>query len=377
MASANALVSSLLLLTLASSFPLLLQPCFSNANSLSNCNFDQILQFGDSMADTGNLIRQKPIGPLTPFARLPYGETFFKRATGRCSNGRLTIDFIANAAGLPFLNPYEKNDANFRNGVNFAVAGATALPAKVLAKTNITDPLTNSSLHVQIDWMYKKFNVCITVGDCSVKFKNTLFIVGGIGGNDYYYGSRSGKTLQELKIMVPEIIKAIMKGVKRVISFGAIRVVVPGILPFGCFPAYLTLYQTSNSNAYDNKDGCLKEFNSFAVYHNKKLQEAIRELKREHPDVVIVHSDHYRAFEWLLNHAVQLGFDGESTLKACCGIGGDYNFNLTRMCSAKVPVCANPNQFISWDGIHLTEEAYKRMAGQLIDEIFPKLQCSV
>lgn len=55
---------------------------------------DKIYQFGDSISDTGNLIREHPIGALSPYASLPYGETFFKKATGRCSDGLLMIDFF-------------------------------------------------------------------------------------------------------------------------------------------------------------------------------------------------------------------------------------------------------------------------------------------
>lgn len=94
---------------------------------------------------------------------------------------------------------------------------------------------------------------------------------------------------------------------QRVVSVGAIRVVVPGLFPIGCFPLYLSAFQTSNSTAYD-KDKCLKEINSFVKYHNGKLQEAIQELQREYyPHVVIVYGDYYHAFEWLYNHAVHLG----------------------------------------------------------------------
>ena len=72
------------------------------------------------------------------------------------------------------------------------------------------------------------------------------------------------------------------------------------------------------------------------------------------------------------------GFDAESAQKACCGTGGDYNFSLARMCGApRVPVCPNPSQVISWDGVHLTQAAYQIMAGWLIHDILPKLQCSV
>ncbi|KAK2969161.1 hypothetical protein RJ640_009920 [Escallonia rubra] len=50
--------------------------------------------FGDTISDTGNLIRESTGGACTVFARPPYGETFFKNATDRCSNGMLMIDYI-------------------------------------------------------------------------------------------------------------------------------------------------------------------------------------------------------------------------------------------------------------------------------------------
>ena len=44
------------------------------------------------------------------------------------------------------------------NGVNFAVGGATALPASVLAEIGVISPSTNSSLDVQLDWMSSFYN---------------------------------------------------------------------------------------------------------------------------------------------------------------------------------------------------------------------------
>lgn len=364
-------MSPLFLLTLASSCLLFLQPHPSNADSFRSCHFEQIYNFGDSISDTGNLIRQKPIvAGATLAAVLPYGETFFKRPTGRWSNGRLMIDFIAKASGLPFLNPYLEKEADFRHGVNFAVSAATALPAKVLAKYNITDTLTNSSLHVQLDWMSKHLN------STRIKPKTSLFFVGEIADNDYNFANFDGKS-QEIKVLVPQVVAAIMSGVRRVISsFGADRVIIPGLFPRGCSPIYLTIFPTNNASAYDEQ-GCLKEVNAIAYYHNIVLQEAIIELKTEYPDVIIVYGDYYSAFQWVFNHSVQFGFDGNSTRKSCCGIGGDYNFNVTRQCSPEVPVCPNPNKFIWWDGVHMTEAVYKKMAGWLIKDMLPKLKCWV
>ncbi|KAH7845576.1 hypothetical protein Vadar_003670 [Vaccinium darrowii] len=371
-------VSSRVLVTLAACFCLLLllQPLPSNAHTLITCNFDQIYQLGDSISDTGNLIREQPIGAATAFASFPYGETFFKNATGRCSNGRLMIDFIANSAGLPFLNPYKNGAGDFTHGVNYAVAGSTALPTEVLAQKGIPSMVTSSSLNVQLDWMSTYFNsICHTERDCLEMLQKSLFMVGEIGGNDYNYALLLRKSIDEVKSMVPEVVGAIMDAVKQVIGYGAVRVVVPGNFPIGCLPIYLTAFQTNNSNAYDEQH-CLKDLNSFSKYHNDQLQQAIQELQKGYPNVVIAYGDYYQAFQWLFQNAQYLGFDGASTQKACCGTGGDYNFNLDKMCGAPgTSVCQNPSEFLSWDGIHLTEEAYKWMARWLVEDILPSLLC--
>ncbi|XP_057466267.1 acetylajmalan esterase-like [Actinidia eriantha] len=366
-----------LVLSLVLVFLLILQPHSSDAHPLKVCHFDQIYQLGDSISDTGNLIRETPIGATTAFAKLPYGETFFKNATGRCSNGLLMIDYFAMAAGLPLLNPYKNTDASFSHGANFAVAGSTALPVEVLARKNISTMVTSSSLSVQLDWMFTHFNsICHRDRDCIEKLENALFMVGEIGGNDYNYALFQGKTMEEVESLVPDVVRVIKDAVRRVIHYGAVRVVVPGNFPIGCMPIYLTAFQTNDSAAYD-KHHCLKQLNNFSVYHNNQLQEAIEELKREYPNVVILYGDYYHAFQWLFSRAAYLGFETTSAQKACCGIGGDYDFSLPRMCGAPgVPVCPNPNKLISWDGVHLTQEAYKIMAGWLIHDILPKLQCS-
>ncbi|KAH7846133.1 hypothetical protein Vadar_010365 [Vaccinium darrowii] len=164
-----------------------------------------------------------------------------------------------------------------------------------------------------------------------------------------------------------------MAGLQTVISYGAVRVVVPGNFPIGCFPIYLTRFKTNKSTAYDEHK-CLKDLNKLSKFHNEQLRQAIRELKKEFPNVVITYGYYYKAFEWLYENADYLGFDTSTKQKACCGSGGDYNFSLTRRCGAPdVPVCQNPDQ--RWDGIHLTQEAYKHMTAWLVDDLLPKLHC--
>ena len=59
-----------------------------------------LFNFGDSLADAGNLVANGNAEILTT-ARLPYGQTYFGKATGRCSDGRLVIDHLGElGAGL-------------------------------------------------------------------------------------------------------------------------------------------------------------------------------------------------------------------------------------------------------------------------------------
>ena len=55
--------------------------------------YNAIWSFGDSISDTGNLCVGGCPSWLTT-GQSPYGETFFGRPTGRCSDGRVIIDFL-------------------------------------------------------------------------------------------------------------------------------------------------------------------------------------------------------------------------------------------------------------------------------------------
>lgn len=57
--------------------------------------FARLFSFGDSITDNGNWMRYAR-SPGT-VARLPYGETFFRRANGRFCDGRIIIDHIGTA----------------------------------------------------------------------------------------------------------------------------------------------------------------------------------------------------------------------------------------------------------------------------------------
>lgn len=67
--------------------------CFQMTMSKSQYYYTSIFSFGDSLADTGNMLLSGAL-PFPSISNLPYGMTYFHHPTGRCSDGRLIADFI-------------------------------------------------------------------------------------------------------------------------------------------------------------------------------------------------------------------------------------------------------------------------------------------
>ncbi|XP_058095671.1 GDSL esterase/lipase At1g31550-like isoform X3 [Magnolia sinica] len=334
------------------------------AHSLVDC-YTSIFNFGTSLADTGNAIL---LGKALYAAHFPYGETYFHRPTGRFSDGRLIIDFIAQGLGLPYLPPSLRCSTNsdVAQGVNFAVGGATTLDANFFRDIGINLP-ANNSLEFQLGWFKDLFpKLCPNPQDCGDIFRKTLFVVGEFGSNDYHTSFFHGKSIEEIRTFVPLIINVIGSTIDVLIKYGARTLVVPGILPTGCSAAYLSVFQSSRSEDYDPLTGCLTYLNEFSEYHNHLLLQELDRLRVLHPHATIIYADYYNAAMRFYRSPYEFGLYG-GALTACCGGGGPYNYNASNGCGHDgVTACDNPSWYVSWDGIHLTEAAYRLIADGLL-----------
>ncbi|XP_076922389.1 GDSL esterase/lipase At1g28570-like [Bidens hawaiensis] len=332
----------------------------------TNGCYTSIISFGDSLADTGNLkqlsyhTNQQSLHFFYP----PYGETFFHEPTGRCSNGRLVIDFIAESMRLPLVRPFVgvkgRHMIELRRGVNYAVAGATALDSSFLGAKGVHNPMTNSSLQVQLGWFKRTLpSLCDNELDCKHFLRRSLMLMGEIGGNDYNHALLAGKSLEEVYTYVPLVVEAIISAVNALIELGAKTLLIPGNLPIGCSPVYLTKYYGSGDVEYDNSTGCITQLNKFSEYHNELLKIELSQTRESYPEVNIIYADYYNAAMQFFRSPNKYGFIN-GALKACCGGGGPFNYNASIACAdLSSNVCMQPHTYANWDGLHLTERAYK------------------
>ncbi|XP_062182813.1 GDSL esterase/lipase At1g28590-like [Phragmites australis] len=331
--------------------------------------YTSIFSFGDSYTDTGNaIILYGPTKPDLWMNKPPYGMTFFGHPTGRLSDGRLIIDFIAEALGLPLLPPSLAANQSFQQGANFAVAGATALnrTSSYVQGGGVKLPPINVSLSDQLGWFdAMKPSLCSSPQACKEFFAKALFVVGELGWNDYGVMLVGGKSVGEVQSYVPRLVGVICAATEKLINEGASTIVVSGVSPLGCAPGNLVLLVSQNKADYETDTGCLKNLNLLSKDHNSQLSQALTKLNARYPGVRITYADLYTPIIDFAASPDRYGFDGtDGALRTCCGGGGGkFNFNLSRSCGMPgVSACGDPSVYVNWDGVHLTEAAYHRVA---------------
>ncbi|XP_077229422.1 GDSL-like Lipase/Acylhydrolase superfamily protein [Tasmannia lanceolata] len=336
----------------------------STTHSKYTNHFSKIYAFGDSFTDTGNTGSNSGPNAFIHVSNPPYGNTYFHHPTNRYSDGRLVIDFLTTTLSLPFLPPYLKRASDFSHGVDFAVAGSTALDHEFFVKNNITVDITPQSLQTQLKWFnnYLESKGCGAKRSpkCNLDVNDALFWVGEIGANDYAYSFASNvpsSTVQELAI------KNVNAFLQALLEKGAKYVVVQGLPLTGCLPLALYLASPDDRDAL----GCVASANKQSNTHNRLLQAKIQQLRTQYPNAIISYADYWNAHRTIMQNPAKYGLT--ETFKTCCGSGGGpYNFDIFATCgspTASTP-CADPSKFVNWDGVHLTEAMYRAVADLLL-----------
>ncbi|XP_061363352.1 GDSL esterase/lipase At4g01130-like [Gastrolobium bilobum] len=352
-------------------------PCLVGL-SHSECDFKAIFNFGDSNSDTGGFYA------AFPAEHGPFGMTYFKKPAGRASDGRLIIDFLAQALGFPFLSPYLQSiGSDYRHGANYATLASTVLlPNTSLFVTGISP----FSLAIQLNQM-KQFKAKVDEVDqletrlpSPDVFAKSLYTF-YIGQNDFT-SNLAAIGIGGVQEYLPQVVSQIAATIKELYNLGGRTFIVLNLAPVGCYPAFLVELPHDSSDL--DKFGCMISYNNAVVDYNNMLKETLRQTRQNLSGASVIYVDTYSVLLELFQHPISHGL--QYGTKACCGHGGgDYNFDPKVYCgntkeingsTVTATACDDPYNYVSWDGIHATETANKLITfailnGSYSDPPFP------
>ncbi|KAL8225115.1 hypothetical protein R6Q57_017673 [Mikania cordata] len=273
--------------------------------------FPAILIFGDSTVDTGN---NNYITTAIKANHYPYGKDFPTHIpTGRFSNGRLSVDFLASMLGVkqsipsflhPGLSAYE-----LLTGVSFASAG-TGYDTLTAAITRVLP-------------MYKQLD---------------------------YFRSYS----ERLKKIVGE-----KEAQRELYKLGCKTMIITGLPPIGCLPIQITAKYTEQLARK-----CVEQQNVEAQIYNRKLLELIVHKQVSLKGSRIFYADIYKPIIDMIRSSEIYGFS--ETVKGCCGTG---LLEAGPICTPLTPMCQNSSEYLFFDSIHPSEKAYRYVTKCIVKQI--------
>ncbi|CAK9149245.1 unnamed protein product, partial [Ilex paraguariensis] len=271
------------------------------------------------------------------------------RTTGRFSNGKTTVDVIAQLLGFNnYIPPYATASGRaILGGVNYASAAA-----------GIRDE-TGQQLGARISFGGQVNNYKNTVsqvvnilGDenTAANYLSKCIYSLGMGSNDYlnnyfmpqYYSSSRQYTPEQFANV---LIQQYSRGIRDLYNYGARKVALIGVGQIGCSP---------NELAQNSPDGrtCVQRINNANQIFNTKLKSLVDVLNRNLTDAKFIYIDAYGIFQDLISNPSGFGF--RVTNAGCCGVGRN-NGQIT--CLPLQTPCRNRNEYLFWDAFHPTEAA--------------------
>ncbi|XP_015584657.1 GDSL esterase/lipase At1g09390 isoform X2 [Ricinus communis] len=323
----------------------------------SQCKNPPVLfNFGDSNSDTGGLVA----GLGFP-VNFPNGRLFFRRSTGRLSDGRLLIDFLCQSLNTNLLSPYldSLGGSKFTNGANFAVVGSSTLPKYVPFSLNIQ---IMQFLHFKARAL-EAVNAGNMISDEG--FRNALYMI-DIGQNDLADSFSKNLSYAQVTKRIPSVVQEIEIAVKTLYDQGGRKFWIHNTGPLGCLPQKLTLVQKEELDSH----GCISSYNNAARLFNEALRRRCQKMRSQLAGATIAYVDMYSIKYDLIANSSKYGFS--RPLMACCGNGGPpYNYNIKVTCGQPgYQVCDEGSPFLSWDGIHYTEAANGIIASKLLSTAY-------
>jgi hypothetical protein len=325
---------------------------FSNVSLKVNGEGVALFIFGDSTVDSGNNNYIDTI-PREQANFEPYGlNDFFQFPTGRFSDGRIIVDFIAEYAKLPLIPPFLQPSIEYVNGVNFASGGGG-----VLSETNqglVIDLKTQLKHFKEVGKSFRK-----KLGDeeANKLISDAVYFI-SVGTNDYLVnlGTPEKQVLNQPQEFVKMVIGNLSAAIQELYTLGGRKFGFLNLGPLGCIPGIRA------KNPKNNSGGCFEDVNYLSLRHNHALDSLLNDLNCELPGFKYSNVGFYN---WLLDRVENPSIYGfKEGVDACCGIG-EYRGIFS--CGGKREVkeyklCENRDEFVWWDSYHPSEKLHQQLA---------------
>ncbi|CAI8584712.1 unnamed protein product [Vicia faba] len=300
--------------------------------------------FGDSLVDNGN---NNVLRSLARADYLPYGIDFPDGPSGRFSNGKTTVDEIAELLGFDdYIPPYvSASDDAILKGVNYASAAAgirEETGQQLGGRISFSGQVNNHQ-----DAVSRVVNLLGTQDEAASYLGKCIYSI-GLGSNDYlnnyfmpeFYPTGSQYTPEAFADV---LIEAYTEHLRNLYTYGARKMILFGIGQVGCSP---------NELARNSEDGttCVENINKANQMFNSKLKSLVDQLSSELPDSKVIYINSYGIFQDIISNPSSYGFS--VTNAGCCGVGRN-NAQIT--CLPLQTPCENRREYLFWDAFHPTE----------------------
>ncbi|GAB4831514.1 hypothetical protein Ancab_005532 [Ancistrocladus abbreviatus] len=258
--------------------------------------------FGDSLVDNGN---NNGIASLARANYLPYGIDYPDGPTGRFSNGRTTVDVIAELLGFEdYVAPYATvNGQDILRGVNYASAAAgireetgRQLGGRISFRGQVNNYKNTVSQVVDI----------LGDEDSAANYLSRCIYSVGLGSNDYlnnyfmpaYYTTSQQYTPEQY---ADTLLQDYTEQISTLYNYGARKFVLIGVGQIGCSP---------NELAQNSQDGktCVARIDSANQIFNNNLKSLVDQFNSQLPDARFIYINAYGIFQDMINNPARYGY---------------------------------------------------------------------
>ncbi|XP_023001436.1 GDSL esterase/lipase At5g45670-like [Cucurbita maxima] len=299
--------------------------------------------FGDSLVDNGN---NNQLQSLARADYLPYGIDF-GGPTGRFSNGKTTVDVIAELLGFDdYISPYATaRGRDILRGINYASAAAgirEETGRQLGGRISFSGQVENyqNTVSQVVDLLGDEDSAAAYLSKCIYSI--------GLGSNDYlnnyfmpqFYSTGNQFTPQQYS---ENLLQQYSEQLRLLYNYGARKFVLFGLGQIGCSP---------NELAQNSPDGrtCVQKINSANQIFNAGLRSLVDQFNNNQADAKFIYIDSFGIFQDVIDNPPAFGFRVVNT--GCCGVGRN-NGQIT--CLPFQTPCSNRDEYLFWDAFHPTE----------------------